>query len=442
MNQFPDLYAANGDFNYLKGSSTSPQPNSDDVRSIAIPQSDFNPFYSDLASYDSEIDSNFLNIQELDIPQGGARNDCASGPKIPRFFPQKLSSEPPLPPYMGTTQQEPPLTTDFDEIPSSPPSSPSRAFPSSPYHVRNKPRLDSLGINHLFGHSYQPSISRIMSLMPHPLTSSVELAPSSAPASSMGTDPLQSPFLMPPLPQDPSSPYEQSSPSFFLPEKPLPYPRIPMRSSGRGEMPNLSPALSEASSLSPDLKYSEHEGFSWQPIVVVPRSEMTESIIEQQRKPRQKRRTCLPEGVVEEYVGLTDVDGVYMCLYPNCQRLFKRTYNLRSHVQTHLCDRPYVCKTCDANFVRPHDLRRHERSHSNAKPYTCPCGKGFSRQDAMQRHRLREICEGAISSGVPKSPKPRGRPKGRKSSPSHSSLLDNSPGSLPPRSLNWSPISK
>lgn len=444
MNQIPSSYAPQyGDYYYLRGNNASSyEPNSEEERLNAIPQSDFNPYYSDLASYDSEIDNNFLNIQELNIPQGVAGSDYIPGSKLQQFVPQNLSSEPPLQPYMISVQQEPPCTTEFDEIPSSPPSSPPRAFPSSPYHARNKPNLDSLGISHPYGHRYQPSISRIMSSMADPLSSSIELAPSSAPASAMGNNSLQSPFLMPPFPQDPTSPYERSSPKMMYPEKPLPYPSIPVSSSTSEGMPNLSPALSDASSVSPDPQYSEHEGFSWQPIVTVPRSEITENIIEQQRKPRQKRKTCLPEGVVEEYVGLTDVEGVYMCLYPNCQRLFKRTYNLRSHVQTHLCDRPYVCKTCDANFVRPHDLRRHERSHSNAKPYTCPCGKGFSRQDAMQRHRLREICEGAISSGIPKSPKPRGRPKGRKNSPSHSPLLDKSPNMLSPGSLKQSPILK
>lgn len=506
---YPDSYYSKND-----------QLDSDGPGSVQIPQTDFDPLYSDIANYDSEIDTNFLNISDLGISHSlstgnelGAPNgtyhmstssfmpamklnsyveDLSSEPPVPDDFeaeaytqaelpsspprqlnrdrqleaqlqrshsqyrqsrqvptsggsaypyrhPQHAWSQPYLQPYAYDTNifSEPPQLPDqfqsdiqyseppaaqvlysvpeYGDLPSSPPSSPEKVTRS---RVAN---LDSLGISHPFEHRPRSSISRIIDQPPE-----VPMLPASSPGDIQPS--LASPNLIPPMPKQAISPYISDIPT----QRPsgnnartssrLPPPPPLMTPNTCG--PDLSPALSEASSVSPD---PESDTFSWQPVVTAPYSEDSEAIIEQQRKPKQKRRSCLPDGVVDEYVGTTEQEGVHICLFPNCQRLFKRTYNLRSHIQTHLCDRPYVCKVCDANFVRPHDLRRHERCHSNAKPFVCPCGKGFNRQDAMQRHRQREICEGAIYSGVPKSPRPRGRPKGRKNTPNHSPSLNQSP---------------
>lgn len=135
--------------------------------------------------------------------------------------------------------------------------------------------------------------------------------------------------------------------------------------------------------------------FQWEPVMVVNTEPSSEQIIkEQQQNAKQHRKSCLPPGTVDEYVEGPNEQGLYHCKYPYCYRLFRRRYNLRSHIQTHLCDRPYKCHQCDANFVRPHDLRRHERCHSTLRPFKCACGKGFTRQDALQRHRQRQICLG------------------------------------------------
>lgn len=107
-----------------------------------------------------------------------------------------------------------------------------------------------------------------------------------------------------------------------------------------------------------------------------------------------KKPTTLPPGTIDQYVKELP-DKLFECLYPNCNKVFKRRYNIRSHIQTHLQDRPYSCDFpgCTKAFVRNHDLIRHKISH-NAKKYICPCGKRFNREDALMVHRSRMICTG------------------------------------------------
>ncbi|KAF6014675.1 hypothetical protein HII13_000472 [Brettanomyces bruxellensis] len=55
----------------------------------------------------------------------------------------------------------------------------------------------------------------------------------------------------------------------------------------------------------------------------------------------------------------------------------------------------YTHAICKKAFVRNHDLRRHYKGHLEYQ-YVCPCGKKFPRQDALKRHRIRNICVGGI----------------------------------------------
>ena len=108
-------------------------------------------------------------------------------------------------------------------------------------------------------------------------------------------------------------------------------------------------------------------------------------------------------------------DSKWKCLYEEetgklCGKRFARKENAKSHVQTHLGDRPYVCKVCNTRFVRQHDLKRHFKIHTTDKPHRCPCGKDFHRHDALTRHRQRGMCSGAFE-GSPKKSIKRGRPK-------------------------------
>lgn len=127
-----------------------------------------------------------------------------------------------------------------------------------------------------------------------------------------------------------------------------------------------------------------------------------------------RKPTTLPRGSIDRYVKELP-DKTFQCMYPNCDKIFKRRYNIRSHIQTHLEDRPYVCDFdgCDKAFVRNHDLVRHKKSHAE-KTYACPCGKKFNREDALIVHRSRLICSGGKKYEnvvIKKSPRKRGRPK-------------------------------
>lgn len=127
-----------------------------------------------------------------------------------------------------------------------------------------------------------------------------------------------------------------------------------------------------------------------------------------------RKPTTLPRGSIDRYVKELP-DKLFQCMYPGCDKVFKRRYNIRSHIQTHLEDRPYVCdfEGCDKAFVRNHDLVRHKKSHAE-KSYGCPCGKKFNREDALIVHRSRMICSGGKKYEnvvIKKSPRKRGRPK-------------------------------
>ncbi|KAL9128288.1 MAG: hypothetical protein Q9217_003019 [Psora testacea] len=80
-----------------------------------------------------------------------------------------------------------------------------------------------------------------------------------------------------------------------------------------------------------------------------------------------------------------------------CGKLFKRSYNWKSHLETHNPDRkyPHPCNAmignqpCTKKFQRKTDLDRHYDSvHLKARNHRCDlCGHGFPRRDTLRRHR-------------------------------------------------------
>ncbi|KAI9773451.1 MAG: hypothetical protein M1840_007667 [Geoglossum simile] len=119
--------------------------------------------------------------------------------------------------------------------------------------------------------------------------------------------------------------------------------------------------------------------------------------------------------------GPDPLDGKWMCLYPDCNKRFGRKENIKSHIQTHLGDRQFICNHCNKCFVRQHDLKRHSKIHSGVKPYPCLCGNSFARHDALTRHRQRGMCIGAFEGIIKKAVK-RGRP--RKTRPDEEERVD------------------
>ncbi|KAK5800059.1 hypothetical protein VI817_002271 [Penicillium citrinum] len=121
------------------------------------------------------------------------------------------------------------------------------------------------------------------------------------------------------------------------------------------------------------------------------------------------RETGVSNDQIAKYISGPNSDGKWQCLYPNCNCDFGRKENIKSHVQTHLDDRPYKCDVCEKEFVRGHDLKRHLKTHTGKKPYICACGARFARHDALTRHRQRDMCVGGMTGNIPKTTR-RGRP--------------------------------
>lgn len=126
------------------------------------------------------------------------------------------------------------------------------------------------------------------------------------------------------------------------------------------------------------------------------------------------QQTGVSTDEIAKYISGPDPkDGKWVCLFADCLCRFGRKENIKSHVQTHLGDRQFKCDICEKHFVRGHDLKRHLKTHSGNKPFACACGASFARQDALTRHRQRDMCVGGFTGVVPKTTK-RGRPPKKK----------------------------
>lgn len=240
-------------------------------------------------------------------------------------------------------------------------------------------------------------------------------------------DPSMVMMLQPPLPISPTKPHRNSAPVVYhATASPVQQFHI---QSGQQPFP-VKQAVSPA---------KEIDSLAWQPVITAPSNRESEAIIKTQQAAAfsgshsgastrgglttsSPRKSCLPPGKVDSYLAGPSVDGLFECLFPECHKLFKRRYNVRMHIQTHLSDRPYLCEVCGSRFVRPHDLRRHEKCHETVKPFSCVCGKTFTRHDALQRHRARLICEGGVE--VPGKPR---KPAGKRGRPRKTTALANFP---------------
>ncbi|KAL9118215.1 MAG: hypothetical protein Q9187_005242 [Circinaria calcarea] len=111
-----------------------------------------------------------------------------------------------------------------------------------------------------------------------------------------------------------------------------------------------------------------------------------------------------------------------------CGKLFKRSYNWKSHMETHNPERkyPHPCTAmvgntqCTKRFQRKTDLDRHVDSvHLKARNHKCPlCGNRFARRDTLRRHTedgcpkrfelgVREACEGSSIGSMANTSGPR-----------------------------------
>nr|XP_055050710.1 transcription factor E4F1 isoform X1 [Misgurnus anguillicaudatus] len=78
-------------------------------------------------------------------------------------------------------------------------------------------------------------------------------------------------------------------------------------------------------------------------------------------------------------------EGRYMCSI--CDKTFKTTNILRTHMFTHNDNKDFFCEECGTSFRTKGSLIRHKRRHTDERPYRCSqCGLAFRESGALTRH--------------------------------------------------------
>ncbi|XP_047212716.1 transcription factor E4F1-like [Girardinichthys multiradiatus] len=77
--------------------------------------------------------------------------------------------------------------------------------------------------------------------------------------------------------------------------------------------------------------------------------------------------------------------GRYICHL--CEKTFKTTNILRTHMKTHSDQKNFSCELCGTSFRTKGSLIRHNRRHTDERPYRCTlCGQSFRESGALTRH--------------------------------------------------------
>ncbi|KAM7372045.1 hypothetical protein PAMP_009241 [Pampus punctatissimus] len=78
-------------------------------------------------------------------------------------------------------------------------------------------------------------------------------------------------------------------------------------------------------------------------------------------------------------------EGRYICQL--CEKTFKTTNILRTHMKTHSDQKNFSCDLCETSFRTKGSLIRHNRRHTDERPYRCTlCGQSFRESGALTRH--------------------------------------------------------
>ncbi|XP_051572830.1 transcription factor E4F1-like [Myxocyprinus asiaticus] len=78
-------------------------------------------------------------------------------------------------------------------------------------------------------------------------------------------------------------------------------------------------------------------------------------------------------------------EGRYICEI--CEKTFKTTNILRTHMFTHNEEKDFKCEICETAFRTKGSLIRHKRRHTDERPYRCnQCGLAFRESGALTRH--------------------------------------------------------
>lgn len=75
----------------------------------------------------------------------------------------------------------------------------------------------------------------------------------------------------------------------------------------------------------------------------------------------------------------------YSC--PTCDKKWKTSAELKTHIKTHSSLRPYMCEKCGQAYKHKHALEIHIGMHNGINPFQCNfCNKCFTQKGALMRH--------------------------------------------------------
>ncbi|XP_043942935.1 LOW QUALITY PROTEIN: uncharacterized protein LOC122814417 [Protopterus annectens] len=90
-------------------------------------------------------------------------------------------------------------------------------------------------------------------------------------------------------------------------------------------------------------------------------------------------------GNLKNHLSIHSEEKPYKC--PECNKCFRRRWNLVIHERTHKRERPYKCSECSKSFTTTASLRIHLSLHSGERPYKCcECSKCFIQRSALVQH--------------------------------------------------------
>ncbi|CAI2376537.1 unnamed protein product [Moneuplotes crassus] len=87
---------------------------------------------------------------------------------------------------------------------------------------------------------------------------------------------------------------------------------------------------------------------------------------------------------------------LYICKYPNCDKVFKKTWNLVYHFRVHEKTAAYECEHCDKTFIQKANYLRHKTIHDDTPPekrkkHNCPhCSRKYSCKYNLNAHIKRD----------------------------------------------------